>query len=124
MDRFHPVRMQASREGDFRLGSLADIVQCPRHVRFTPESRHSSVRVGCPKSATNGRRLEWRREGIRQLKSAIAFSARDIDGGKRRLIGDLGTSNHDLSDLARKLINGRRKDEAENAAPDNRSPEV
>jgi hypothetical protein len=47
-------------------------------------------------------------------------SARDIDGGKRRLIGDLGTSNHDLSDLARKLIDGRRKDEAGNAAPDNR----
>src|SRR5262245_22652832 len=35
-------------------------------------------------------------------------------------MGHLGTSKHDLSDLARKLINGRPKDEAGNAAPDNR----
>ena len=39
-----------------RYGSLADIVQRPRHVCFTPNSGHSSVRVGCPKSATSGHR--------------------------------------------------------------------
>jgi hypothetical protein len=34
-----------------RLGSLADITARSRHVRFTPDSGHSSVQVGCPKSA-------------------------------------------------------------------------
>ena len=34
-----------------RFGSLADIVQRPGHVCFTPNSGHSSVQVGCPKSA-------------------------------------------------------------------------
>jgi hypothetical protein len=41
---------------DVRFGSLADIVQRQRHVRFTPDSGHSSVRVGCPKSAISGHR--------------------------------------------------------------------
>ena len=41
---------------DVRFGSLADITARPRHVCFTPESRHSSVRVGCPKSAKSGHR--------------------------------------------------------------------
>jgi hypothetical protein len=36
---------------NFRFGSLADIVQRPRHVRFTPNSGHSSVQLECPKSA-------------------------------------------------------------------------
>jgi len=34
-----------------RLGSLADITARSRHVRFTPDSGHSSVQVGCPESA-------------------------------------------------------------------------
>jgi hypothetical protein len=38
------------------FGSLADIIQRQRHVRFTPDSGHSSVPVGCPKSANNGHR--------------------------------------------------------------------
>ena len=33
---------------DVRLGSLADIAARSRHVRFTPDSGHSSVQVGCP----------------------------------------------------------------------------
>ena len=37
-----------------RFGSLADITARSRHVRFTPNSGHSSVRVGCPKSAKSG----------------------------------------------------------------------
>jgi hypothetical protein len=37
-----------------RFGSLADITARSRHVRFTPDSGHSSVQVGCPKSANNG----------------------------------------------------------------------
>jgi hypothetical protein len=36
---------------DVRFGSLADIAARSRHVRFTPNSRHSSVHVGRPKSA-------------------------------------------------------------------------
>ena len=31
------------------LGSLADLTSRSRHVRFTPDSGHSSVQVGCPK---------------------------------------------------------------------------
>jgi hypothetical protein len=35
-------RIDSSIEGvDVRFGSLADISQCNRHVRFTPESGHS-----------------------------------------------------------------------------------
>jgi hypothetical protein len=36
-------------------GSLADITARPRHVRFTPDSGHSSVQVGCPLGARSGR---------------------------------------------------------------------
>src|SRR6478609_6542218 len=38
-----------------RLGSLADITARSRHVRFTLDSGHSSVQVGCPKSANSRR---------------------------------------------------------------------
>ena len=34
--------------------SLADIPQCNRHVRFTPESGHSAARLKCPLSANSG----------------------------------------------------------------------
>ena len=43
-------------EYDVRFGSLADITARSRHVRFTPDSGHSSVQVGCPKSARSGHR--------------------------------------------------------------------
>jgi hypothetical protein len=36
---------------DVRFGSLADITARSRHFRFTHDSGHSSVRLGCPKSA-------------------------------------------------------------------------
>jgi hypothetical protein len=32
---------------DVRFGSKTDIATRPRHVRFTPDSGHSSVQVGC-----------------------------------------------------------------------------
>jgi hypothetical protein len=38
---------------DVRFGSLADMTACSRHVRFTPDSGHSSVQVGCPLSANS-----------------------------------------------------------------------
>ena len=37
-----------------RFGSLADIVQRPRHVCFSPNSGHSSARVARPLSAKSG----------------------------------------------------------------------
>ena len=43
-----------SEESYVRFGSLADIVERPRHVCFTPNSGHSPVQVGSPKSANNG----------------------------------------------------------------------
>ena len=39
------------------FGSLADITACSRHVRFAPDSGHSSVQVGCPTSANSGHRI-------------------------------------------------------------------
>jgi len=37
-----------------RFGSSADMTARSRHVRFTPNSRHSSVQAGCSKSARSG----------------------------------------------------------------------
>ena len=37
-----------------RYGSLTEITPRWRHVRFTPDSGHSTVQVGCPKSANSG----------------------------------------------------------------------
>jgi len=44
-----------------RYGSLTEITPRWRHVRFTPDSGHSTVQVGCPKSANSGLRssLPW-----------------------------------------------------------------
>jgi hypothetical protein len=39
---------------DVRFGSLADITARSRHVRLTPDSGHSWVQGGCPKSANSG----------------------------------------------------------------------
>ena len=39
-----------------RFGSRADITSRPRHVRSSPQSRHSSARFVRPISATSGRR--------------------------------------------------------------------
>ena len=40
-----------------RLGSLADISQYDRHVRFTPKSGHSRLTLECPLSANSGHRV-------------------------------------------------------------------
>jgi len=40
---------------DVRFGSKADISACPRHVRFTPKSRHSLPQPACPLCAKSGR---------------------------------------------------------------------
>jgi hypothetical protein len=41
-------------KADVRFGSLADIVQRPRQVCFTPKIGHLSVQVGCLLSARSG----------------------------------------------------------------------
>ena len=42
---------------DVRFGSLADITPRARHVRFTPDSGHSSDGLACPFSANSGHRF-------------------------------------------------------------------
>ena len=46
--------MLAGRRPNVRFGSLADITARSRHVRFTFDSGHSSVQVGCPLCAISG----------------------------------------------------------------------
>ena len=41
-----PEQLVMFQAADVRFGSLADIIQRQRHVRFTPDSGHSSVPVG------------------------------------------------------------------------------
>src|SRR5262249_11596963 len=36
-----------------RCGSIADIAACPHHVRFTPESGHREILLGCPLCANS-----------------------------------------------------------------------
>jgi NAD(P)-dependent dehydrogenase (short-subunit alcohol dehydrogenase family) len=49
-----PAGLADSRVRQVRFGSLDDITAGSRHVRFTPDSGHSSVQVGCSKSAISG----------------------------------------------------------------------
>ena len=77
---FEPVR-------HVRFGSLADVGAGVEDVRFTPESGHSSERVGCPKSAkadidshcslrrTDSSRTAWRNVG----KIRMRFPAKPRD---------------------------------------------
>jgi hypothetical protein len=55
-------------------GSLADITARSCHVRFTSDSRHSSVQLRCPKSAISGYR------GSVHFCSAGRFFARNCWG--------------------------------------------
>ena len=51
---------------DVGYGSLADITAHSRHVRFTPDSGHSSVQVGCLLCATSGHCAEADARGRRR----------------------------------------------------------
>jgi hypothetical protein len=55
-----------------RFGSLADISQCNRHVRFTPRSGHSAVPEQCPQRANSGHRQPY---------SITASAVVNSDGG-------------------------------------------
>ena len=52
---FRETTLKRSAKPNVRFGSLADITARSRHVRFTPDSGHSSAQVECPKSAMYGR---------------------------------------------------------------------
>ena len=43
-----------TRPANVRFGSLADILRCGRHVRFTPESGHVRCTTLCPLCAKSG----------------------------------------------------------------------
>ena len=57
-----------------RFGSLADITARSRHVRFTPNSGHSSVQLECPKSAINGPGSRVDEYSIRQITNAAGIT--------------------------------------------------
>src|SRR6476660_10628351 len=44
---------------DVRYGSLADITDRSRHVRFSSDSGHSPVQVECPKSAISSSLMNY-----------------------------------------------------------------
>ena len=50
---------QVADASDVRFGSLAEIVSRPRHVRSSPQSRHSSARVARPQYAKSGHRRRY-----------------------------------------------------------------
>src|SRR5262245_6290790 len=58
---------------DVRYGSLADITVSSRHVRFSPNSGHSSVHVGCPKVPEAGARVQVLPNGRRASRASPAM---------------------------------------------------
>jgi hypothetical protein len=50
---------QVADASDVRFGSLAEIVSRPRHVRSSPQSRHSPARVARPQYAKSGHRRRY-----------------------------------------------------------------
>jgi hypothetical protein len=74
--------------GDVRFGSKANIPTCQAHVRFTPESGHRRATVGCPLSATSGRRAtrvycDSANVGFRASRPICGGRAFIIKGGLR-----------------------------------------
>ena len=64
-----------------RLGSLADIAQRPRHVRYSPQSGHSSARFARPLSA-NGRHV-WIGGGMSSLSNRRSYSLALLKDGEQ-----------------------------------------
>ena len=64
-----------------RFGSLADILTSPRHVRFTPDSGHSSVLLECPLSAISGHWVAGRAEDLGFRFRLPHHLLRDLLGG-------------------------------------------
>ena len=57
---------------DVRFGSIADITPRARHVRFTPDSGHSSVQVVCPLSAKSGHQPSPVERGRYSLEQTVS----------------------------------------------------
>src|SRR4029453_1671773 len=49
-----PSEMACPHPVNVRFGSLADISECPKHVRFAPESGHVRCNEGCPLRTNSG----------------------------------------------------------------------
>src|SRR5262249_10314836 len=67
---WHPrcvVRRQQIRPPNVRFGSEADIGACPRHVPFTPKSRHWNSVAKCPLCANSGHQFGLELEGASTL---------------------------------------------------------
>ena len=69
---------------DVRLRSLADIAAHSRHVRFTPNIRYSSVRVGCPLSANS--RHVWIGGGMSSLPNRRSYSLAVLGTGNESIV--------------------------------------
>ena len=52
--RYYVIPLREYGEANVRFGSKADMSQCNRHVRFTPESGHVQCNWICPLSAKSG----------------------------------------------------------------------
>src|SRR5262249_17154331 len=82
-----------------RYGPLADIKERQSHVRFTPESRHSSAPVACPLSAKSGHTwgpistLQWSERNGRQ-------DAQEVGEGRKE--------GHRQARVATKAIKSRK----------------
>ena len=74
---FEPVR-------HVRFGSLADVGAGVEDVRFTPESGHSSERVGCPKSAKADIDSYYSLRPDRQVTNGLAQCGIDSDAVSRK----------------------------------------
>ena len=84
-----PLPLILAEHTDFRFGSLADITARSRHVRFTPDSGHSSLQVGCPLSARS------RHKDFNELQApsqAVSRSSMDLNSRRAGLPHDVKPS--------------------------------
>ena len=68
---------QVADASDVRFGSLAEIVSRPRHVRSSPQSRHSSARVARPLSAISGSQRDVLAHSAKEKAPMCGLGARD-----------------------------------------------
>jgi hypothetical protein len=81
----------AFRTQDVGYGSLADLLTSPRHVRFTPDSGHSSARFALPLSALSGHRGCYVTGFERSLMILSYASLRDARFSMAMMANSFGT---------------------------------
>jgi hypothetical protein len=121
--RCKPLSLPFGRSLNVCFGSLADIAARSRTVRFTPDSGHSSVEVGYPKSAIVDKAAASRRV-VGSGNQAAGSSSEGIV--VFRLVDARGDGPHghefrrvaDRGDLALRLANVRKRPSAGSAACD------